>query len=468
MAYEIEETPLWADIRDIVNSGRKPVRFEYRGMLHTEKEDIAVLKVMAFDVLRDYANNIGDHLQIEFKMPLGEYVARLYPFRTNLEFTIKRIDLQEQTTSRQKNTIITTERYKAVFLPSDNPVVAGTELELNDTESLNKVDIVNVKLQLLNRSLEPLRVKTVSGVYRKTTHKKLIHSVLGGESNKVLVDGKSSIDGIDIVEPDNTEQHEHIVLPDGMHITSIPTFLQEKMKGVYNAGIGTYLQQYNNQKLWFVYPVFNTKRFDTATEKAIIYAVPQGKMPGIDRSYRKDAGVLYIVATAAKKYQDSADTDFMNKGSGFRMADARSFMKKPVVLTEDGPVAERARLNHETVSESRKDGLNYAPVSSDGVSGNPYVEYSKVLSRAVARVDFVWENSDYELLYPGMPCKYVFMDKNKPVELKGIIVFVHALVSLQGQGISGNSYKNVCNVTILCEGKPVTRDTPSSQPYGVF
>lgn len=449
--FQIEDSALWADIRSILKSSSKTVRFEYRAMLHTEVSDLVITKLISIDIVRDYVNNIGDSIIINFIMPLGDYKSKLYPYRDNLELSLKRIELEEVGTIQKKNTDAIVERFKAVFIQKSNPNISTTEADMIDAESLNKMDIIEVKLQLLDRSLEPLRIKTVSNVYRQVTAKKLIHSVLAGESLQVTVDGKPAIDGIDLVEPNNQEVKQHVILPQGIHITALPTYLQEKMGGVYSAGIGTYLQTYNKKKLWFVYPLFNTKRFDENVDKAIIYSVPKEKLMFSDRTYRKDANILHILATSNKMYKDTAETDYMNFGSGFRIADARSYMKKPVKLSEDGPEGSRVHLNHEVVIADRKDGLNYAPVIGENITSNPFREYSKVLARYVARLDLEWENSDFSLLYPGMPCKYVFLQKEKIIELKGIIVFVHGLISLQGTKGTEATYRSTCSLTILLD-----------------
>jgi hypothetical protein len=247
------------------------------------------------------------------------------------------------------------------------------------------------------------------------------------------------------------------------------------MGGVYSTGIGTFFQLYKEKRLWFVYPLFNTKRFDeTKDDKLIVYALPPDQFQGADRTYMKDGAITKIIATGARKYKDSADVDFMNIGSGFRMADARSFMKKPVVMTAEGPKAVRTQLNHESVIESREDGLNYAPVSKRGASNNPYAQYSKFAGAQLARVDVVWENSNPELLYPGMPVKYIFLDNNKPVELKGTLVFSHTVTALQtSSGINSNIYKNITTLVLLVdqitiEQKFESRKLPVRPTTGVF
>lgn len=463
----IEKTSLWADIKDVFQSGAKPVKFEYRAMIHTVKEDIPVTKILSKDCVRDYANNVGDVIKTEFIIPLGDYITRIYPYRANLEFTIKRILLTDDTQKKQDNSRIATERYKAIFLVDENPNYTGTEYEQMDMDSLNTIDIVHVKLQLLDRSLEPLRIKTVSGVYRQTNQKTLLHALLAGESMKIKVDGKTAIDGVDIVDPDNNELKKHVILPSGTRLTSFPTYLQENMGGVYSAGIGNYVQTYGDKKMWFVYPLFRAERFKKSKDdRVIFYAVTSGKYNGADRTYLKDGSILKVAATSQRKYGDSADIDYINSGSGFRMADPRSYLKKPVNITADGPKPARGSLNTEVAAEPREDGLNYAPRIA--ASANPFKEYSRVNARNMARIDFVWENADPELLYPGMPCKYVFMEDGKVIELQGTIVFVHATTQLQGQGISGKMYCTNCAVTILAEQKPNTRKAATVKAQGTF
>lgn len=464
---DIERTSIWADIRDVIQSGKKPVRFKYLGTIHSEKEDCPIYKISNIDNIRDYANNIGEVIHITFIIGMGDYMSRIYPFKDNLEFTIKRIEQEESSTDPRKNAPILVERYKAIFLTEENPILRNSDLDLYDTETLNKTQLIDVHLQLLPRSLEPLRLKTLGGIFRNCTQKRLIHNLVGGESIKVLVDGKPAIDGIDIVEPDNTDIVAHAVIPHGMHMTSIPTYLQERINGVYNAGIGTFLQTFNGKKIWFIYPVFDHRRFDKTSQRVIIYGVPQEKLQGIDRTYRKDGNIMHIVATAGKKYQDHTDIDSVNLGSGFKMPDARSMMKKPVELTVDGPKGNRARLNHEVVMTERNDGINYAPMSTQGPSGNPFLEYSKIISRHSGRIDLVWENSDPEIIYPGMPCKYTFLENDVVVELKGTIVFIQTLSSLQGSTVSGNTYKNVSTIVMTVEQKRPVRAVPKINNFGV-
>lgn len=452
MANEIEKTPLWADIRKIIQNSSKPTRYKYRAILHTEKDDIEFMQFVSLDIVRDYANNIGDHLHLTATMPLGDYILRMFPYKNNFEVTIRRDLLAEAGDQLDTKVPPELERYKGVFLVNENMNPKSGEFDQIDKQTLDRMDLVTVQLQLLDRSLEPLRIKTVIGVYKDISQLGLIHSLLGGESSKVLVDGKVAIDGLDIVEPDNKETKKMLVIPNGTLVTGLTTFLHEQCNGIYTAGLGSYLQSYGKKRMWFVYPLFDIKRFDTdKRDKAIFYMVPQNRYTALERTYRKEDSVIHIAATGGKSYQDDGETGQMDSGNGFRMSEARSFMKKPVNMTADGPTSARSQINHETVGESRKDGLNYAPMASTAISSNPFIEYSKIAQKMTGRIDLTWENAAPSELYPGMPCKYMFLENDIGREVKGTIAFVHVSVQLIGQGMIAKAHSTTCHVTIACE-----------------
>jgi len=318
---------------------------------------------------------------------------------------------------------------------------------------------MDVYLELVDRSLEPLRIKTTGGAFRNVTVKDVCTALLMSESNMVTIDGKPSVAGVDVVEPDNTDTLSNVVIPHGTRLTSIPTLLQQR-HGIYNRGIGTYFQNFNGKKMWFVYPVYDTERFDDKGKKVIFYAVPQERFPQLDKSYTIDGDLLKIAVTAQKRYVDTAEVALMNAGSGYRMPDARSFMTKPVMLGEDGPKASRANLNHEVAVKERDDNLNFAPVS--GASSNPFQQRSAILSRSMAQIDLVWECSDVSLIYPGMPCKFMYLSRGKVISVKGTILFVHGLSS-RVENFDASAYTQVCRISIACSALSHLPELPTEE-----
>ena len=465
--YDITQSPIWIEVMDIAASGAKPVKVKLQGMVHTTDADLPVVKVVSYDVCRDYANNIGDVMEVEFLLGLGDYAAKVYPKRANLEFSLKITTLQESGQSEKTSEKIKTLRFKAVFLPDVNESPAGSDADSVDTDALNSKGFLNVRLQLIDRNFEALRIKTIEGAFREATPEQLIYCLVMGEASKILVDAKPVVDAIDIVEPDNKEARGCAAFKSGTKILNIPTIIQEQAGGVYTSGIGTYFQRYEERSTIFVYPIFNTTRFKKSQcDRAIFYAVPKGRLDGMDRTYSTDGTILKVVATGQKKYSDTTDTDYMDKGSGFRMNDARALLKKPALLTKEGATASRGRFNFEVAAEEREDGLNYLH-QAEGPSSNPYKEYSKVTSRKTARIDLEWQNAQIDLLYPGMPCKYVFMDQDELVELHGTVVFAQAATALNGASIISSLYLSTATLVLLCESKSTSRksDTESHGDY---
>lgn len=429
---DIEKSPIWKDVKAVIHSGPTKTSFEYRVLIHTEQEDINVMKLISFDIERDYVNNIADRTIVQLHLPLGDYVKRIFPFRFNMEVTIKRIQLEDDKVAENLKEKPYIERYKAIFLPNDNPKVAASQYDGLDLETLNKKEFITLKLEIFNRSLEVLRVKTTSGIFRKSSTADIMEAVLVTESKKITIDGKPALDGLEIVPSNNKAKRDHVNIPSFTKIINLPTFLQEKMGGIYPEGIGTYFQVWDSKKMWFVYPLYDTGRFKSGSPNLCIFAIPNHKLPGINRTFKKEGTTLNIVATSSKQYSDDGEVNFMNEGVGFRMADARAFMTKPVEMKEDGPVGKRTSLNHEAAIKDRDDELNYGPATDQRISQNPYQEYAKLAYRNTARVDVVWENCKHELIYPGMPCKYIFLENDKMVELEGVVLFMHTLVNLSG------------------------------------
>lgn len=463
---DIESTSLWSDVEEVIYSkSRQPV-YDYKVTIHTAKEDIEVWDLYSIETIRDYSTKISDSPKVLFKMGLGDYVNRLFPYRENLEVTVRKIPLKADGATRDSKVAPIVTRFKGIFNTKANPQVGGSDLEFQDSHSLNTHDVVDVMLELIDRSVEFLRIKTTGGSFANKTYDEVIRGLLGGESSRVIVDGKPCLDGLSLVPPDNKEKQPQVIIPHGLRLTSLPTYLHEKLSGVYNRGIGTYFQLWDSRRTWFVYPLYDTERFDKGDKRAVFYSVPQEKLPGMDRTYVLNGDALKIIATAQKMYRDSAETKQMNKGSGFRVADARSFMKKPIKMTADGPVGDRGRLNHEAVHKDRDDGLNFAPYLNTGATSNPFALRSQIVSNVMAQIDLVWENSDISLIYPGMPCKYVYMSQGKPISLKGTILFVHEHTYKNDRAHKDAIFRSNARISIVCEPQTIKPELPTSESVG--
>ena len=438
-----QDTALFKDVVKVIKDPLKPIKFHYSGKIHTKKDDLYIFKIITIDLMRDYVGNIGDVMFLEIMMPIGDYVKDFYPYRDNLEVTLNKTFLDQTSGRALSNEVKQRQRYKAIFLVDQNPVIKASEYDNIDRFTLNLKEPITVHLQLLDKSLEPIRIKTTGGVFKDTTVEKVMNAVIPGESLKISYDGKKCIDAYDIVKPDNTEKLKHILIPQMTKIISVATYLQESGVGVYNAGIGSYLQSYNKKMTWFVYPLFNVERFNENVPKCVIYSVPRGELPFIEKTYKITANTIYIIANGEKKYISNGEADLMDKGSGFRMTDARTIMRKPVDMKNDGPVGIRNKINYEINNLDRKDNLNHIPLGDSFISSNPFARASKILERSNSVITLSWTNSNPYLIYPGMPVKYIYLNKKNRIEQTiGIILFCQSSIQMMDKGVIANVFES--------------------------
>lgn len=441
----ISKTVLMQELAVLQSSGGRETTWTIKGILHLPTGDIELTKVVNVDILRDYSNKTADIIFIEFSMLKGDYIKDLYTNRANLELSIKVIPVPAN------NKIIRVTRYKAVFINKENPTATGSDVNSLSKTDLNIQGMVTVHLQLIDRVAEPLRVKVVGGIYKNVSVEQALKGVLGGEGVKIIVDGAPGLEALNIVAPDNSVIKKHIIIPHGTLLLDTPMWVHRHMGGVYNSDIGTYLQSYNNRNTLFVFPLFNTKRFNMPDPNAVFFIAPTKQAAGIDKSYHVSNGTTYILAAGEKKYNDDGEGAYMEEGVGFRLSDARAYMKKPVELSKDGPVGNRSRLNTEVAVMDRLDGLNYLPISSAEISSNPFIEYSRVQKRNGGKMDLVWENANPDLLYPGMPCKVAFLEGDRLIEINGVVLGVHALVQPATGRHLESTYRTHCAVSLFVD-----------------
>lgn len=460
----VESTALWLDIDDIVNNKDKnniSPSIDISAILHNEEFDLDssdLLVISNMVVSRDYATSIGDYIEITLRLPLGLYLKKIYPYLHNTELSLSK---DERNLIKGKP-VKRLDRYKAVFLKDRNASLPTHKP--GTMEDLNQIGFINLVLQLIDRSVETLRIKTTSGAFDKTAITRqsspnfkivdFLHSVIEQEASKVLVDGKTSIESIDIDPPDNTEPLEGIVIPSGTKVLNLPTFIQERSAGIYNTGIGTYIQPYKNKETLFIYKLYDGSKYKINKEKIIFYVPLTGNYSVTKYTYSYNDNTLRVVTEPNNNIANFKESPFMSGGSGIRMSQANSFMKKPVEMTDKGPKFVRHLLNTEIAVMDRKDNLNYAPVDrQNSISGNIFNKLSKINKTMGSMLRLVWHNADYELIYPGAPCKIATSSlTSETIELFGVILKVD--VTINGDSAMSSvaqSQKNTFDVTCIID-----------------
>jgi len=450
--YDFTQLSIFKDIEQILKKTKPPTTFQYTGIVHTENKNINVYKIIAVDTIRNYKDNISDEIHLLVMINNKDYYRDIYPNANNLEFSFDITEFKLSKYSDEEQVDKYTERFKAILKDRENKNTINSGGENLSDRELDLTGFTEVRFQLLNRILEPLRIKQIKGVFTNILPNDILQTILHTESNKILVDGKPIIESIDVVPVNNTEIQNNIVINSGTMLIDIPDLLQNEYCGIYGSGLGSYIQKYMGKTTWFVFPLYNFKRFESETSKKIIfYNTDKSILPASEVTYREEAGTLYVMITGKVMYHNDLDNNYMESGVGFRVPHARSFMKKPVELSVDSVKFKRNKLNHEIVNKIRSDNLNYAPRSNKYISSNPYTDYTNIAKRSISEIMLEWNHSKYGLIYPGMPCKFNLVAKGELKELYGTIIKTHTMISLRGNPSTSNTYSTNTVVTLAVE-----------------
>jgi len=428
----VERSLLYPDITDILatHTDKYVSSFNTIVKLHTEEKDLDytdLINIAGINVLRDYVTNITDYIEIKLTIPLGLFIYEVYPYLDNIEVTL----ITQKQLYKGKNPVTISERYKAVYLIDKNTAIpTNTSISKFDLDQQLPAVIV---LQLIDRSAETIRIKTTQGNFHNRVNisnkdmspKAFLKSILSEETNKILIENNPPLDSIQIEEPDNKEQLKSIVIPSYTRLIELPEHIQNKSIGIYNAGIGCYIQRFGKNyhtvnKTFFVYSLYDPKKYKTSEYKVIFYSPVTSSYSITDITYKYKDKVLKILPHSINKIRDAKETLVMSTGSGFRISNANSYMKKPIDMKPDGPSFNRNRLSTEVVYKERKDGLNFSPNKS--VTGNSFALTSEVLAKQGSYVTTTITNIDIDLIQPGSACLINYENKENTVEeLYGVI-----------------------------------------------
>jgi hypothetical protein len=446
---EIEDSPLMREVNNITTNNANPVHFAYYVQIHVGKLTYTPLKILSIDISQDFESNYADEIQVTLAISGGMYAFDIYPYKDKIDITLIRLPIGEVSTSNDTSTNRQTERYTATLIDTGNPAIEGNGNNTPTKETLNLTSITEVTFQLVNKAVEQFRLISVGGIYRVTTAAAVLQSVMTNETKKISVPGTRMPAGVDMVSNTNPAIREHVILPHGIKLIDVPNYLHEMCGGIYPSGFGYYMQKDH----WFVYPCYDTTRYNSSKRQLTIINVPKNKFPSIERTYRKDGKSLVILATGNVKFRDNTEVMQLNAGNGVMFADANKFMTGFGKVENNKCSVSRGTNNTEVVATQRANGINNVRLSTNAINANPYLEYSRLAARSCSVLSMEWENSDNSLIDPGTMVKMLYMDNDKIGIIYGCVLRAHTFISLQEQGMM--STRMVSRTVITVVVKPI-------------
>lgn len=444
---EIEDSSLWREVEKITESGAKPIHYYYTADIHTPNETIPAMKVLSIDFVEDAQQNYADYVVLRCVVGLGKYAHRIYPNKSKLEITVYRNPIGEMSSATLEDQPRESERYTATLFDRGSPVVDAVTRNAPSEEVLDLSSMETLDFQLVDKGTEQIRMQKCGINARKHTVEEFLQAFMMQETRRIVVDDVAMPNQFNIVPPHNTTEREHFVIPQGFSLVDVPHYVQNQLGGIYSTGLGYYL----TKDAWWLWPAFDTTRFDKAERTLTIINVPKNRMPGGERTYRQSGRNLVVLATGDVKFTDDSEALQLNEGNGVRSADSSKFMKNWVTNAGNKATASRGASTNEFVGQQRDNGNNnvgLAPATS-----NSYVLSSVVARRMGSRVDLTWESSDRKLLQHGMPIRLLYLDQDEIKSLDGVILGFSSYVETVGPGLLSTRHRMNTMLSLFVERK---------------
>lgn len=459
---EIETTPIYQEIKQIIDEGPKPVNYSYKVKIHVDDKVFEAMRVLDIDFKKDYHNGFADETTVSLMIPLGLWGKVIYPNLHILDISIIKTPIKEISDDIDEDEEVTVQRFTAIPITKDLPVITGNNLDRVSLQSLDSLDVLNIQFQLIDKSVEKLRMVTVGGIFRRAKPEDLVKGVLSKESSKVKTSEGPAIRHVDMIEADNEESREHFLIPHATPIINLAHFVHQYCGGLYNTGINCYYYDYT----WFVYPLYNVKRYASASKKLTIIKVPKQSYTGIERTYREDGNIVYVIGTSDSSFKDNSIANTLNDGDGFRFADSRKFLRDIVEKKDNKAIIERDKVNHEFIFSKKKGRPSNKTIQNvklidERITSNPYVHKSKLAEINGSVYEFDWENSEPSLLIPGMMTRILYMDKDEMKELFGVLLLAHNSIQLRGTGMMAT--RHITNTKLIIFASSIIKQNNERQ-----
>lgn len=393
-------------------------RTEVTAILHTEDKDYYPNNIFSLETLSDY-DKLTDNKILTVLLGKSEYRKIILSNRDKFQITV----------IVNYNGLKLTERYKAIMVSAPVDEMnseSGAGLVGGATEG----DLITIEIQCLSVLFSVLKHWTSSGVASNVN----VHDVMKGYVSRnmadVKINNKPTEPIVDIVEPDNTRLYNSIIMKDKISILDLPTYIQRKY-GVYNGGLGTYVHTVKGKPTISIYPLFISKPSDTRHRLVIYLSDVVGLADLTNKTTIFINNELRIIVSTDSVRLDKGDMADMDSGAGIVSINSNQVLDRTYQV-EDGKLKVNSDNMVDKITSDSKNDMK--TMKSLGPNDNLYYERSKVVRAKAKILQFQWNYSRVDYLYPGMGVDIVRVKYDKIIREKGTLISHYSKID--------NSYLN--------------------------
>lgn len=434
------------EIAQVFKNGSVGPSYVYGLSLIANGKEIPVQAVTGVHRLRDYINNYTDLFSITFMTIKSDLEYKIKPYQDNLEAVIIRTQVSNNPLIQKTgaNTPRVVARYKAVMTDSSRDLIKQNNPFVKDKDVMGRSISEQVTIQLIDPTVDKLRLMTIGTIPRATSGMKIIETLLTKYSKEATNLAGTATLGLDIAPDYNDEVREAIVIPSFTKVTKMPDLVAANCGGIYPAGFSYYLQN----RIWYLFPPYDPKRYFKVKRNLTIVNVPKNRLAGIEKTFTNSKTQLIVLCTGEASHVDFADQNQLSYGNGARFLDANKLTNMGEMTNNRYQVNAGKNLN-EIQTNERRDGLSVAFRGTKAITSNKLAQTSLMASRMGSFVQLEWTSSDDSVVYPGMPVRYLYLDNAKPTEAFGVVVAIETYQTPTSDNFANTKLGSTSAITIF-------------------
>lgn len=437
---EISNSLISEEIKAIFEGNPRPVNHTWKCTFFAGDDSIVPFKILSIDNDGDYVDGYGDIVMLEVLMSDDDFNNLVVKNKDVLTVELIKYPVKERESVSPEDKIVS-RVYKAMPKDGTNDFITASYHDVRHEPTENIGSIEKRVFQLLEGSVEKLRTITVGGVFKNNVPADVVNYLLTDVCSKLNSSLKYPIKGVDMVEADNKKTNEHVVIPHGTSVIDLASLVQQDWGGIYSTGIGSYIKD----SMWYIWPQYNTNRYSKQQSGLRIYNLPENYYPGVERTYRENGKEVILLSTGQSVFMDNSFNEKMEYGNGVRFTSASSIMDGfgTVDNTKDNKLSVQRHVNNSEFKAVLWKDTDFIPFSKTRITDNPFFEHSKISRREGSFVQITWENSNSDLLYPGMPVSFHYLENEKVMSLTGVLIKSHSYVeNLSDSSVNFNYVEN--------------------------
>lgn len=376
--------------------------------------------VLETSVERNYIENVADIFKVTVKCDLALYNSVIYPNRHILKATLIRKPSYVKGSGTTFDALYQVEQYIARLTGTASGTMVGENPFATSMTQTNQHSLTDIQLQLMSPVIARLRNMYYGTNHRNTSAIDVIRTALTAYSTDPGDRSGESVAGVDVADGYSTVVHDQIRVPHDLPYIDLPGYVDRYSDSVYSTGFSYYLQR----KHWYIFSPYDVKRYERGqySKSLTIINVPSYQLPGIEKTYRDTGTQLIIIANGQTKQLDQTERASTNIGTGARFVDANQAVDASDTYSGGKVNFNPDQIVNEFTTQSRQaDEMNRLNTNA-GITGNPRREMGLMAKNNGSLVGVVWDMSAPDLLYPGMPVKYIYMENGLPRTVYGVYV----------------------------------------------